>query len=89
MSTHDKLVERFCRVPAPRDFRFSDLETLLNRFGFQRQETSGGSSHLSFIGTCVNDEPRIIHSHRPHPDGILKSYQIKEIKQFLKEWGLI
>jgi len=89
MSRHQKLVERFCALPAPRDFRFADLITLLAGFGFTLHEHGGGSSHKSFVyRRPQGDEHRIVCA-RPHPGGVLKVYQVREIGAKLRQWGFL
>lgn len=89
MSRHEKLIDKLNRNPPPKDFRFDDLVVLLTRLGFELRQQSGGSSHNYFVREDEGGEEYRIDSSRPHPDGIMKIYQIKEIRQRLTEWGLI
>jgi hypothetical protein len=79
MSKKQKLIERLCSNP--RDFTWSELESLLNYLGFdeiKKGKTSG--SRRAFYKV---DTQQIIRLHKPHPGNILKEYQIKEIKEAL------
>lgn len=86
MSKKQKLRDRFLRIPAPKDFRWEELETMMDGFGFSF-DASGGGSHGHFVKS--DDKDKTIDISKPHPDGILLSYQIKEIKSKLGEWGLL
>lgn len=89
MSRHRKLVDRFCATPVPRDFRFADLVVLLGGFGFVLREHGGGSSHKSFICQRGQEGEYRIVCARPHPSGVLKAYQVREICTKLRQWGFL
>jgi hypothetical protein len=57
--------------------------------GFQLIEQTGGSSHKYFVRDAGNGEEQRIDTSRPHPSGIMKTYQIKEIHGWLTQWGLL
>ncbi|MFW6227323.1 MAG: type II toxin-antitoxin system HicA family toxin [Bacteroidota bacterium] len=64
----------------PSDFHYNEVVKLLGYFGFKelnRGKTSG--SRVKFI----NDQGIPIMLHRPHPSGIMKQYQLKQIKEVL------
>ena len=64
----------------PSDFHYVELVKLLGYHGFQeikKGKTSG--SRVKF----KNSEGIIIILHKPHPTGILKHYQMKQIKETL------
>lgn len=87
MSRKEKLLRRFLANPPANDFRWDELETLMGHLGFKLEETAGGSSHKAFV---IDGEPdRVIYTHRPHPGGILKTYQVREIRKQLRIWGMI
>lgn len=88
MSRREKLLSRIFTTPYPKDVRFEDLKTALMGLGFQFFEKSGGSSHNYFVRDAGDGEQRIDTS-RPHPAGIMKRYQLKEIHTRLKEWSLL
>ena len=89
MSRHQKLIERFSAVPIPRDFRFAELVTVLAGFGFVMHEHGGGSSHKSFIYQRREGGEHRIVCARPHPGGVLKAYQVREIRLKLRQWGFL
>jgi hypothetical protein len=89
MSRHQKLVDRLSAVPSPRDFRFADLVALLSGFGFILREHGGGSSHKSFIHQRAQGGEYRIVCARPHPGGVLKVYQVREICARLRQWGFL
>ena len=78
MSKKEKLIERFRSNPS--DFHYNELVKLLNQFGFKeikKGKTSG--SRVKFI----NEKNVPICFHKPHPSGIIKRYQLKQIKETL------
>ena len=78
MSKKDKLIARFLNMPS--DFHYDELVILLGYFGFhevKKGKTSG--SRVKFL----NSEGVAILIHKPHPTGILKRYQLKQIKEVL------
>ncbi|TAN25449.1 MAG: type II toxin-antitoxin system HicA family toxin [Castellaniella sp.] len=89
MSKRQKLLERFLKTPPPLDLRFDELDTLLRSFGFRMHENSGGSSHKLFVRTEADGREHRIVCSRPHPGGVLKAYQIREIRDRLIQWGFL
>lgn len=84
MGQKDKLIQRL--KSKPKDFTFDDAETLLNYLDFIRSnkgKTSG--SRVMF----VSNEHGSILLHKPHPQKELKSYQIKQLLEFLEQEGLV
>lgn len=78
MTQKDKLVARFLSMPS--DFRYNEVVKLLNYYGFHevgKGKTSG--SRVRFI----NKQIVPIMLHKPHPNGILKKYQLKQIREVL------
>lgn len=78
MSKKDKLITRYLSMPS--DFHYSEMVTLLGYFGFyevKKGKTSG--SRVKF----ENDDGVPIILHKPHPNGIMKKYQMKQIKEIL------
>ena len=64
----------------PSDFHFDEMVVLLGYHGFyqvKKGKTSG--SRVKFL----SDGGIPIIMHKPHPTGILKQYQLKQIKQIL------
>ena len=84
MSRKEKMIRRLLSVPS--DYTFSELTALLQQSGFSLSEkgrTSG--SRVMF----VSDVHGRIMLHKPHPNGILKTYQINSIIEYLGKEGLI
>ena len=78
MSKKEKLIARFLSMPS--DFHYTEVVKLLGYYGFQeikKGKTSG--SRVKFM----NDEGIPLMMHKPHPTGILKHYQMKQIKEVL------
>jgi len=78
MSREEKLIARFLGMPS--DFHYNEVVKLLRYFDFKevsRGKTSG--SRVKFM----NSEGVPIMLHKPHPSGIMKRYQLKQIKEVL------
>ena len=78
MSKKEKLILRFITMPS--DFHYDEMVKLLAYFGFEevkKGKTSG--SRVKF--TNLKGVPIMLH--KPHPTGILKHYQLKQIKEVL------
>ncbi len=84
MSKKEKLLRRF--LSKPTDFTFDELVTLLNFFGF---ELSNSGKTTGSACKFENKDGLCVFLHKPHPKSILKSYQVKEVANFLKEMKLI
>ena len=70
----------------PKDFTYEEAKTLLLQLGFEERnkgKTSG--SRVVF----KKDENTKIQIHKPHPDKILKKYQIESLLEDLKRYGVI
>jgi len=64
----------------PSDFHYDEMVRLLGYFDFEevkKGKTSG--SRVKF----VNGEGVSVYMHKPHPGGIIKRYQLKQIKEIL------
>lgn len=79
MTRKEKLVSRFYRKP--KDFTWDELVSLLSLFGFE-QVNSGKTrgSRRRFI----HSNGLVINLHEPHPQKILKRYQIELILEILE-----
>lgn len=81
MTKKDKLIKRFLRIP--KDFTFDELVSLLRHLGFEmgnKGKTSG--SRVEFI----NVELKISYfAHKPHPDKVVKTYVLRQLREFLIE----
>lgn len=85
MSKEDKLLKRLKSKPL--DFTYDELKTLLNYLGFDEDnkgKTSG--SRVMFFDVNSNE---VIRLHKPHPNNILKEYQLKQIIITLRKIGVI
>ena len=78
MSRKDKHIARFLTMPS--DFHYDEVVKLIGYFDFKevkKGKTSG--SRVKFM----NPEGVPIMLHKPHPSGIMKHYQLKQIKEVL------
>lgn len=86
MSTRDKLIERFKRLP--KDFTFDELATLLFGLGFaisNKGKTSG--SRVRFHNNALN---LIVDIHKPHSKGApVKETALRDIYRVLISSNLI
>ena len=85
MSKKDKLLKRFLSAPA--DFSYDELVRLMKGFGYdesQAGKTSGSAVSFIHFGTR-----HIIKLHKPHPNPVLKGYQIKDVIDELKRKEII
>ena len=85
MGTHEKLLERFLRMP--KDFTWDELEKLLRKYGFEQYnkgKTSGSRVAFEKKGSDIS-----LDLHKPHPKPILKPYQMKDVLEFLKIIGIV
>jgi hypothetical protein len=80
MSKSDKFIMRF--LSRPKDFTYSELKVFLSSFGYK--EIQGVGSRV-----CFARENHKIKLHKPHPDNILKRYQIDFVTKELTDQGLI
>lgn len=81
MSKIDKLKRRIKEIP--KDFTYDELTSLLGHLGYKEIRNRGSSRAF------VNAVKHTIRLHKPHPDNILKVYQIKEVIAELTKQGLI
>ncbi len=84
MSRREKPLKRLMK--RPKDFTYEEAKTLLLQLGFEERnkgKTSG--SRVVF----KKDENTKIQIHKPHPDKILKKYQIESLLEDLKRYGVI
>ncbi len=77
-------IKRF--LSCPRDFAWEELVSLLIILGFEEASTGKtGGSRRRFI----NEIEVIITLHKPHPQNILKRYQIEQIIEILRREKLL
>lgn len=84
MSRKEKIIKRL--KSKPKDFTYEEAKQVLNIFGFNeynKGKTSG--SKVEFI----NEYNQKIELHKPHPENILKMYQVKKILMLLEEWRFL
>jgi len=81
MSKKKKLLERLETLP--KDFTFNEHCTLMGLLDFEMSNKgrTGGSRVIFF-----NDDI-CIRLHKPHPGNELKTYQVKQVFEFLKDNG--
>lgn len=85
MSKKEKLLKRL--MSRPKDFTWNELTTLLGAFGYEIVSMGKtGGSRRKFLNTETN---HAMFFHEPHPSGILKAYQVKNVIENLKEEKLI
>lgn len=85
MSKIEKTIERL--KSKPKDFTYDELKRILNNLGFienTKGKTSG--SRVVFENSDINKK---LELHKPHPNNILKSYQINKILELLNEWRIL
>lgn len=79
MTKKEKLLARF--LSEPLDFHYNELVSLLRSLGFSEVrmgKTSGSRVKFS------NEKGDTIILHKPHPNGIMKRYQLKQVREILK-----
>jgi hypothetical protein len=84
MGRHEKLIAKL--KTRPRDFTFTELESLLAGFGCglsNSGKTSGSAVRF------VHPEFQVIRLHKPHPGNELKRYVIDDVIEKLESEGLI
>ena len=80
----DKLLAKL--LNNPKDYRWEELVIVLKSFGYQEEPTGKtGGSRRRF----TSKDKKALTFHKPHPKGILKSYQVKQVIETLKAEGLI
>lgn len=79
MSKKDKLFASLAKKPAPVDFRWDDLVTLMEHHGFGA--TCSGGSHFTF----QHANGLTFAMSKTHPSGVLKPYQVKAALEALKK----
>lgn len=84
MSQIQKLVEKL--LSFPKDFTWEELTKILNHFGYKElKKGKTGGSRRKF----ADAEKHIIDLHKPHPQKIMKRYQLEDVVASLKERGKI
>ncbi len=84
MGQKEKLVEKL--KSKPKTFTFDDMVKLLGFFGMKcsnKGKTSGSRVMFS------SQKHGCIRMHKPHPQKELKSYQVKQLLEFLEKENLV
>ena len=84
MTKQDKLIRRL--LSQPKDFTWAELVRLLNSLGYQLDRK--GKTSGSRVAFWRQGYPPI-NLHRPHPGNVLKSYQIRQVSEILRNLGLL
>ena len=85
MGQKEKLIARL--KSNPRDFTFSDAETLLEFLDYHRNN-KGRTSGSRVMFTSESHRAKIL-LHKPHPRKELLEYQIKQLVDILEQEGLL
>jgi len=85
MSTHEKLLQRFLKMP--KDFTWEELSRLLNKYGYV--QNNKGKTSGSRVVFEKDDSDIWLDLHKPHPKNILKPYQMKDVYDFLRRIDII
>jgi len=83
MSKKEKLVARL--LASPKDFTYDETHTLLCALGFE--ERNKGKTSGSRVEYVRGKDTILLH--KPHPSGVLKPYQVKQITKTLQTLKLI
>lgn len=82
MTKFEKLSSRF--QTRPKDFTYDELRRILRGFGYT--ELQGSGSRVVFFNKKIKHNIKL---HKPHPENILKTYQIDLVLNELKSNDLI
>jgi len=85
MSREEKLITRLLSKPV--DFTYDELRNLLGKLGYK--ENMSGKTSGSRVAFYNKETAHIIRLHKPHPNNVLKQYQLQQIIDELKTRGLI
>ena len=76
MSNWDKLLARICSLS--KDMRFSELQKVLESYGYEMQAPKGGSSHYTFRKPGAM--PITIPKHEP-----IKKVYVQKVKELIEQ----
>jgi hypothetical protein len=85
MSKEEKLRKRLFKNP--KDSTYKELKSLLAYYNYD--EHKAGHTSGSRIAVINQATKHIIRLHKPHPGNMMKSYQVKEIIEILKDQEMI
>ena len=83
MPTKDKLLKKLFQKKLPRNFTKQELNALLTQCGCQKGQGGRGSG----IRLYHEQTGRILAFDEPHPENELYLYQVKMVRQFLRDTG--
>jgi hypothetical protein len=84
MSNREKLLRRLGK--RPKDFTWDELETLLVLLGYRQIKPGRASgSRRRFVHESMSP----IIFHEPHPQNVLKRYQVELIIEALEKEGIL
>lgn len=85
MTKADKVLQRFFSNPPPKNFKWEEFVSMMQRLGFTLEFNGRGSSHCIFY----KNDPRIVLSFlKPHPGNELKVVYVKKARAFLEEQNI-
>ena len=70
----------------PKDFTYEEAKTLLLQLGFEESNKGKTSGSRSLF---KKENGIKILLHKPHPENILKKYQIESLLEDLERYGVI
>jgi len=82
MSRKVKLLEKLLK--SPKDFTWDEAVTLLKGFDFVQISNSGSRRKFFHSQSKI-----VICIHKPHPQNVLKKYQIMDVIEGLKNAGVL
>jgi hypothetical protein len=75
MSSHEKLLERFLKLP--NDFTWDELKRLFKRYGYA--QNNKGKTSGSRVRFENEDSDISLDLHKSHPKNMLKPYQMRDV----------
>lgn len=85
MSQEEKLIKRLLSKPV--DFTYDELKKILGKLGYE--ENNSGKTSGSRVAFYNEETEHVIRLHKPHPQNVLKQYQMDQIIEELKARRLI
>ena len=82
MTKYENLISRF--QSRPKEFTYNELQRLLNGLGYTEWQRTG--SRVVFFNKKLKHSIKL---HKPHPDKILKRYQIDLVFNELRSKELL
>ena len=85
MPKTDKLIDKLMRSGIPKNFTVNDLDALMSQCGCSKYAGGRGSA----ISYYHESTKRILRFDGPHPGNELYTYQVKKVREFLRDIGEI